>query len=66
MNIKIHFTCQECDGYGSIETRMSVDSYSERECQECDGEGKESIVETYDSIADAQDDYPAASGFTYL
>jgi hypothetical protein len=45
---------------------MSVDSYSERECSDCDGEGKESIVETYDSIADAQDDYPAASGFTYL
>ncbi|MDA1330683.1 MAG: hypothetical protein O3B43_06435 [Chloroflexi bacterium] len=66
MNIEIHLTCQECDGHGSIETRTSVDSYTSRECLECDGVGKKSIVETYDSIADAQDDYPAASGFTYL
>ena len=66
MNIKIHLTCHECDGHGSIETRMSVDSYSSRECLDCDGLGKKSIVEFYDSIADAQDDYPAASGFTYL
>ena len=66
MNIKIHLTCQECDGHGSIETRTSVDSYSNRECLECDGVGKKSIVETCDSITDAQDDYPAAAGFTYL
>jgi|TARA_R110000787_G_scaffold208488_1_gene318409 DnaJ-class molecular chaperone len=66
MNIEIHLTCPECDGHGSIETRVSVDSYSTRVCLDCDGEGKESIVETYGSVADAQADYPEAVSFTYL
>ena len=61
MNIKIHLTCEACDGSGRSETQISVG-----ECADCDGDGTTSVVETYDSISDAQDDYPAASAFTYL
>tara|TARA_R110000824_G_scaffold243247_1_gene431868 strand:+ start:983 stop:1183 length:201 start_codon:yes stop_codon:yes gene_type:complete len=66
MNIKIHLTCEACDGSGRSETQISVDEYRIRECADCDGDGTTSVVETYDSISDAQDDYPAASAFTYL
>ena len=66
MNIKIHLTCEACDGSGRSETQISVDEYRIRECHECDGEGTKSVVETYDRITDARADYPAASGYTYL
>ena len=58
MEYEIHTECVECDGYGIIETRVSVDCYSERDCADCDGSGLIMHTETYDSEEDAKADYP--------
>ena len=54
----IHVACKECDGYGLIETRVSVDRYTQRDCADCDGLGLIMHTETYDSVEDAKADYP--------
>lgn len=58
MEYEIHTECIECDGYGIIETRVSVDRYSERDCADCDGSGLIMHTEIYDSEEDAKADYP--------
>ena len=64
---KIQVNCHECDGYGVVSDRHPIDpSGRDVQCQECDGVGSSFYIEEYDSIADAQDDYPEATGFTYL
>tara|TARA_R100001369_G_scaffold9798_1_gene22647 strand:- start:93 stop:299 length:207 start_codon:yes stop_codon:yes gene_type:complete len=68
MRIKIIYNCHECDGYGVVSRGHSNDPDSTNvKCQECDGSGKGFYIEDhYDSLSDAQDDYPEAVGFTYL
>ena len=67
MKIKIICNCPECDGYGVVADRNSNDPGAKyRGCNECLGSGKISYVDAYESITDAQDDYPQAVGFTYL
>jgi len=58
MKYEIHTPCLECDGYGIIETRVSVDRYTERDCAYCDGSRFIMHTETYDSIETAKADYP--------
>jgi|TARA_R110000737_G_scaffold48638_1_gene69120 hypothetical protein len=58
MEYEIHTECLECDGYGTIETRVSVDRYTQRYCADCDGSGLIMHTETYDSVEDAKADYP--------
>ena len=58
MKYEIHTPCLECDGHGTIETRVSVDRYTERDCAYCDGSGLIMHTETYDSVEDAKADYP--------
>tara|TARA_R110000751_G_scaffold52924_2_gene114959 strand:- start:289 stop:492 length:204 start_codon:yes stop_codon:yes gene_type:complete len=67
MEIKIICNCPKCDGYGFVTDRHPNDpSSKDIVCHECEGDGKKIFVDVYDSIADAQDDYPEAVGFTYL
>tara|TARA_R100000995_G_scaffold79071_2_gene49985 strand:- start:287 stop:508 length:222 start_codon:yes stop_codon:yes gene_type:complete len=62
MTIKVH--CERCDGYGVISDRHPNDpSARDISCYECDGSGEIHYRETYDSIADAKEDYPEAIGF---
>jgi|TARA_R110000824_G_scaffold304873_1_gene492672 hypothetical protein len=65
MDFKINLPCIECDSIGTIETRVSVDRYVEHHCSHCE-DGLVPVIESYDSIADAQADYPEAISFTYL
>ena len=58
MEYEIHTECIECDGHGTIETRVSVDRYTKRDCAYCDGSGLIMHTEIYDSEADAKSDYP--------
>ena len=58
MKLEIHTPCLECDGHGTIETRVSVDRYTERDCAYCDGSRFIMHTETYDSIETAKADYP--------
>lgn len=58
MEYEIHTECIQCDGYGIIKARVSVDCYSERDCADCDGSGLIMHTETYDSEEDAKADYP--------
>ena len=58
MEYEIHTPCLECDGHGTIETRVSVDRYTERDCAYCDGSRFIMHTETYDSIETAKADYP--------
>ena len=51
MKIKIIDICEDCDGKGHKEKQIS---------------GTKTRVGLYDSIADASDDYPDATSFTYL
>jgi len=62
---KITQSCEECEGEGIMERRTSVDTYRAIECEWCDGTGERSHEEEYDTITDAQDDYPSAR-FTYI
>ena len=68
MRIKIIYNCHECDGDGVVSRGHPNDPASTNvECHECDGSGKGFYIEDhYDSLSDAQDDYPEAVGFTYL
>jgi len=68
MKLKIIVNCYGCDGYGVVSRGHPNDPASTNvRCLECDGSGKDFYVEdNYSSIADAQDDYPEAVGFTYL
>ena len=67
MEIEITCKCPECDGYGFVLDRHPNDpSSKDIVCHECEGDGKQVFFDVYDSIADAQGDYPEAVGFTYL
>ena len=65
MDFKINLPCIECDSIGTPETRVSVDRYVDRVCGYCE-DGLVPVIESYDSISDAQADYPEAISFTYL
>tara|TARA_R110002124_G_scaffold54618_1_gene155213 strand:- start:267 stop:464 length:198 start_codon:yes stop_codon:yes gene_type:complete len=65
MDFKINLPCIECDSIGTTETRVSVDRYVDRVCGYCE-DGLVPVIESYDSISDAQADYPEAISFTYL
>ena len=67
MEILIKVYCPECAGHGVVSDRHPNDpSARDVACAECDGSGEKEYVETYDSIADAKEDYPEAFAFTYL
>jgi len=67
MEIRVICNCIACDGCGYVADRHPNDPSShDIICHDCDGDGKKMFVDVYDSIADAQDDYPEAVGFTYL
>jgi hypothetical protein len=53
--------CCECDGWGEIERRTSVDSYRATECEWCQGYGEIIDRVEYDSVAEVRDDYPRAT-----
>lgn len=63
---KITQYCRECDGYGKVADRNPINpGHSLVDCEECDGTGDIAHQEEYDSITDAQNDYPRAR-FTYV
>jgi DnaJ-class molecular chaperone len=67
MRFKIRVSCEDCDGYGVVSDRHPNDpSARDIPCRECDGKGEIEYQETYDSIADAKEDYPKAIAFSYL
>ena len=67
MEMMIRVYCEDCDGYGVVSDRHPNDpSARDVPCRECDGTGEIEYQETYDSIADAKEDYPKAIAFSYL
>jgi len=58
MEYEIQERCLECEGCGTIQKRVSVDRYTERDCADCDGLGRITHTEIYDSEDDAKADYP--------
>lgn len=64
MEMIIILNCDACDGYGVVSDRNPVDPSARNiPCHECDGTGEIEYQETYDSIADAKEDYPKAVAF---
>tara|TARA_R110000744_G_scaffold50761_1_gene109638 strand:+ start:130 stop:330 length:201 start_codon:yes stop_codon:yes gene_type:complete len=66
MKIKIIDICEDCDGKGHKEKQISETRSVKLICGDCGGDGTKTRVGLYDSIADASDDYPDATSFTYL
>tara|TARA_Y100001973_G_C5164632_1_gene315410 strand:- start:431 stop:634 length:204 start_codon:yes stop_codon:yes gene_type:complete len=67
MEMMIKVYCEDCDGYGVVSDRNPIDpSARDIPCGECDGTGEIGYQETYDSIADAKEDYPEAFAFIHL
>tara|TARA_R110000824_G_scaffold16456_5_gene68194 strand:+ start:13249 stop:13458 length:210 start_codon:yes stop_codon:yes gene_type:complete len=67
VEMMIIVSCEDCDGYGVVSDRHPIDPSARNiSCHECDGTGKIEYQETYDSIADAKEDYPKAVAFSYL
>ena len=63
---KITQYCGDCDGNGKVADRNPINpGHSLVDCADCDGTGDKSHEEEYDTITDAQDDYPRAR-FTYI
>lgn len=64
MEIVIIVNCEDCDGCGVVSDRHPNDpSARDISCRECNGTGEVGYQETYDSIADAKEDYPKAIAF---
>ena len=71
MEFDIHVWCVKCEGRGVLEqTAHGVNAngpwvdFTEHDCDECDGSRIEHVgIETHDSLADAQADYP--DGFVF-
>ena len=56
----IDIPCADCDGNGSTEQKVAPDIFHFAMCEVCFGAGFITHEEAYDSMADANVDYPNA------
>ena len=57
---QIEIPCADCEGFGQTEHRTAHNVYAVRVCDFCNGDGFNTHEAAYDSIADAEIDYPNA------
>jgi len=57
---QIDSPCADCEGFGTSYHQVQVDVFDARTCDVCEGSGFNTHEAAYDSIADADVDYPNA------